>query len=73
MVYVHSSHRAERQRVTVSIGDPIHDGDGAKLGTIRGVDENGSYVRADEHVDAPTPSVTSTGGSAGEIDLRWRC
>ncbi|WP_324759884.1 DUF7130 family rubredoxin-like protein [Haloarcula sp. GH36] len=56
----------------VSFGQTVYDEDGTALGTIRGFDEHGFYVTADEGIEALSSEHITT-GSAGEAELMWRC
>ena len=62
-----------RQRIKLELGQTVYSEDGHSLGTIRGVDENGLYVAAADHVTVPEPASRSTSVGAGEFDLMWRC
>jgi len=64
---------ATEQTPGVDLGDGIYTAEGARVGTIRGFDDQGFYVSLRDGVAAPTPSESSTGGGAGEFDLMWRC
>ncbi|RJS98615.1 rubredoxin-like domain-containing protein [Halococcus sp. IIIV-5B] len=49
----------------------VYDDRGEQLGTIRGFDESGFYVRAAGEL--ATEVETSGSHGAGEMDLMWRC
>lgn len=55
----------------VSVGQPIYDDDGTKLGTVRGVDDDGFYVLAPE--GAPEASVDDARDVTGTDYVMWRC
>lgn len=52
----------------------VYDEHGEKLGTIRGFDDDGFYVTAEEGV-VPLETEHARGATpgAGEMDLMWRC
>ena len=51
-------------------GTTVYDKDGEQLGTVRGIDENGFYVKADEGVTVlPDESPQSEHPEA----IMWRC
>jgi len=54
----------------VSLGDTVYDENGATLGTVRGFDEHGFYVDADDEVEVL--SDQDVGGQSTDA-LMWRC
>lgn len=56
----------------VDVGEAVFDGDGNRLGTVRGFDEGGFYVTTEEGVRALSAEHVAPGG-AGEAELMWRC
>ncbi|MXR52189.1 hypothetical protein GRX03_11325 [Halovenus sp. WSH3] len=50
-------------------GTPVYDEEGAQIGTIRGVDEHGFYIRAEDDVTVlPGPGEAEYGDA-----IMWRC
>ncbi|MFB6155890.1 MAG: rubredoxin-like domain-containing protein [Haloferacaceae archaeon] len=56
-----------------TVGTTVYDGDGEKLGTIRGFDEDGFYVTVREGVSSMSISHERAGHDFGEAELAWRC
>lgn len=56
----------------VTVGEPIYDENGNRLGTVRGVDTAGFYVLADrgERTTAPMTRIRDITGTAY---VMWRC
>lgn len=57
----------------VSLGAAIYNDDGTKLGTVRGFDESGFYVRLNPDADVDAVERLRSGQSYGEMNLMWRC
>ncbi|SNZ15071.1 hypothetical protein SAMN06269185_2368 [Natronoarchaeum philippinense] len=64
---------ARSEHADVSLGVPIYNDDGTKLGTVRGFDEDGFYVTLADDAVAEESEQLRSGGLAGERDLMWRC
>jgi rubrerythrin len=59
----------EEQPNGIDLGQSIYDESGEFLGTVRGFDENGFYVNADEDIE-----LLDTQASESHADaLMWRC
>ena len=55
---------------TLKTGATVYDEDGEQVGTVRGVDEHGFYVKADADVEVLTgPGQRTEHGDA----IMWRC
>jgi rubrerythrin len=55
---------------TLKTGATVYDENGEQVGTVRGVDEHGFYVRADSDVEV----LAGPGARADHSDaLMWRC
>ena len=50
----------------------VYDERGEELGTIRGFDDDGFYVTAEEGA-VPLETEHTRSASVGEMDLMWRC
>lgn len=61
----------EQDMRNVRIGTPVYDEDGAILGTVRGMDEHGFYVSAEEDIEVLAREATTQGPSTDA--LMWRC
>lgn len=59
----------ERQ---VSFGEHVYDDEGAELGRVRGIDENGFYVATTDDVTVLS-SEHEADTMGGEKELMWRC
>lgn len=57
----------------VSIGATVYDGDGTRIGTVRGFDEKGFYVTAKEGIRGLSVTHEHTIPEMGEAQLMWRC
>ncbi|GAB6879603.1 hypothetical protein JCM17823_18770 [Halorubrum gandharaense] len=55
----------------VSIGQSVYDADGNELGSVRGVDDDGFYVRAPAGSDAV--NLTEARDVFGTAYVMWRC
>lgn len=55
----------------VSFGTRVYDDEGNELGRIRGFDEHGFYVTAEEGIESLSGEHLAT-GSTGEA-VMWRC
>lgn len=65
------SHGSNRLYAGVEIGETIYDADGKPLGTVRGVDDAGFYVRAAS--DAPEITFADARELTGRDYIMWRC
>jgi Zn finger protein HypA/HybF involved in hydrogenase expression len=63
----------QRLEPDVDFGQPIYDGDGVKLGTIRGLDEHGFYVTTEDGIQALSSEHVTSTATFGEAELAWRC
>jgi rubrerythrin len=59
----------EAQPERVDLGQKIYDESGEFLGTVRGFDENGFYVNAEEDLEL----LDEQGGGSHADALMWRC
>jgi len=57
----------------VTAGEPIYDGRGRLLGTVRGFDEGGFYVTTEEGIESLSIEHARAGHDWGEAELVWRC
>lgn len=57
----------------VRFGTTIYDGEGNRLGTVRGFDKHGFYVTAEEGIKAMSIEHLRSGHEFGEAELMWRC
>jgi hypothetical protein len=55
------------------VGQAVYDEDGAKLGTVRGFDEDGFFVTTREGIAALSVQHERAGHEFGEAELVWRC
>ncbi|MCT9094793.1 hypothetical protein [Haloarchaeobius sp. HME9146] len=64
---------SESQQTKLRFGTDIYTEDGTKVGTIRGFDEHGFYVTADEGIEGMSIEHIRAGHEFGEGELMWRC
>jgi rubrerythrin len=64
---------SESEERRVGLGQPIYDDDGEQLGTVRGFDEHGFYVTAEEGIQGLSSEHIRAGHELGEAELMWRC
>ncbi|MFB6300935.1 MAG: hypothetical protein ABEH65_11810 [Halobacteriales archaeon] len=64
---------SDSPEVQVSIGEVVYNGDGERVGSVRGVDEDGFFVTTREGVEAMSVEHERAGHSFGEAELLWRC
>lgn len=57
----------------IDFGEAVFDGDGNKLGTVRGFDEEGVYVTVLKGMGALSSGHQHPGPGFGEAELLWRC
>jgi len=62
-----------KERDDVRFGTTVYTEDGDALGTIRGFDEHGFYVTAEDGVEALSIEHVRSGHEFGEAELMWRC
>jgi rubredoxin len=58
---------------TIEFGTAVYDADGTRLGYVRGVDEHGFYVTAEDGVEGLSIEHVRAGHEFGEAELMWRC
>lgn len=58
---------------TLEFGEPVFDADGNRLGTIRGVAEEGFFVTTADGMEALSIEHVRSGHEFGEAELMWRC
>lgn len=58
---------------TVEFGADVFDDDGKKLGTIRGLTDDGFVVSTREGIEALSIEHERSGHEYGEAELMWRC
>ena len=63
----------EEEITRIDFGKPIFDGEGNRLGKVRGFDEGGFYVTMREGYEAMSVEHARSGGEFGEAELMWRC
>ncbi|WP_435334279.1 DUF7130 family rubredoxin-like protein [Haloarchaeobius sp. TZWWS8] len=63
----------ESEQSRLGFGTDIYTSDGTKVGTIRGFDEHGFYVTAEDGVDGMSIEHIRAGHEFGEGELMWRC
>ncbi|MFC6725113.1 rubredoxin-like domain-containing protein [Halobium palmae] len=56
----------------LELGETVFDADGTELGSIRGFDDAGFYVRVREDVES-LHAESATSADLGRADLMWRC
>ena len=61
----------EPKFANVTIGQSVYDEDGEKLGTVRGVDDDGFYVLAPE--SSGSLGLTKARDVFGTAYVMWRC
>jgi rubrerythrin len=57
----------------LTVGQTVYDDEGAKLGTVRGFDENGVFVTTREGIEALSVEHERAGHEFGGAELVWRC
>ena len=57
----------------VTLGQEVYDGDGNKVGTIRGFDQDGFFVTTREGIASLSIQHERAGHEFGEAELMWRC
>ncbi|WP_122089831.1 DUF7130 family rubredoxin-like protein [Halalkalicoccus subterraneus] len=63
----------EEELTRIGLGQPVFDGDGNRLGTVRGFDSAGFYTTMREGYEAMSAEHARSGGEFGEAELMWRC
>lgn len=58
---------------TPTIGQAVYTQAGARLGTIRGFDEDGFYVTLRDDIVSMSIEHQRAGHEYGEAELAWRC
>jgi len=61
------------EKRTVTIGAEVYDRDGTKLGSIRGLTDDGFAVTTREGIRALSIEHHRAGDEFGEAELLWRC
>jgi len=57
----------------IDLGETVFDGDGNRLGTVRGFDEDGFYVTLRKGLAALSIAHVHPRPDFGEAELTWRC
>lgn len=55
------------------LGTTVYDGDGRRLGTIRGFDEDGFFVTLRDGLEGLSVNHVRSAPNFGEAELMWRC
>lgn len=63
----------EEELSRIGFGQPVFDGEGNRLGKVRGVDEGGFYVTMREGYEAMSVEHVRSDAEFGEAELMWRC
>jgi len=61
------------ERSGVRFGTNVYDEDGNRLGHVRGFDEHGFYVTAEDGVEGMSIGHIRSGYEFGSAELMWRC
>lgn len=64
---------AEREVLSVDLGQAVFDADGTELGNVRGFEEGGFFVTTREGVESLSIEHARSGQQLGEAELMWRC
>ncbi|WP_435359895.1 DUF7130 family rubredoxin-like protein [Haloarchaeobius sp. DFWS5] len=64
---------SESEQTRLRFGTDIYTEDGTKVGTVRGFDEHGFYVTADDGMQGMSIEHIRAGHEFGEGELMWRC
>jgi len=64
---------SESDNYTVAIGADVYNDEKEKLGTIRGLTNDGFVVTTEEGVEALSVEHERSSGEFGEAELMWRC
>ena len=64
---------SDRDDMRVTLGGEVFDHDGRRLGTVRGLGEDGFFVTTREGVDALSGGHARSLPEFGEAELAWRC
>jgi hypothetical protein len=59
--------------VEVTLGTDVYDGEGRKLGTVRGFDDHGFHVSTEEGIVGMSIEHVRAGHEYGEAEMMWRC
>jgi rubrerythrin len=57
----------------IGFGKPVFDGEGNRLGKVRGFDHGGFYVTMREGYESMSVEHVRSDGEFGEAELMWRC
>lgn len=57
----------------VGLGAAVYDDEGRKLGTVRGIDEDGFFVTFREGMAELAKEHEASSSAFGEAELMWRC
>ena len=63
----------ESETVTVDVGQRVFDAEGAELGSVRGITEDGFVVSTAEGIEALSVEHERAPPEAGQAELMWRC
>lgn len=61
------------EKTRLAVGQTVYDADGAKLGTVRGFDEDGFFVTTRGGIESLSIAHERAGHEFGEAELVWRC
>ena len=64
---------SEEATADVRFGTKVYTDDGELLGHVRGFDEHGFYVTAEDGVEGWSIEHSRAGHDFGEAELMWRC
>lgn len=57
----------------VDLGEAVYDAEGNRLGTVRGISEDGLFVTTRRGVAGLSVEHERAGHELGEAELMWRC
>jgi rubrerythrin len=63
----------EEEIERLDLGEPVFDGEGNRLGKVRGFDDAGFYVTMREGYESMSVEHARSGKEFGEAHLMWRC
>lgn len=65
--------RATDAATDLALGQPLYDESGARVGTVRGIEEGGAFLTTRDGVESLSVGHARSGHSFGEAELVWRC
>ncbi|WP_265109509.1 DUF7130 family rubredoxin-like protein [Halosolutus halophilus] len=63
----------EQHQPRLGFGTEVYTEDGARIGRIRGFDEEGFYVTLRDGIQGMSVEHVRSGHEFGEAELMWRC